>query len=357
MIKRSHFLYALIVLFALALTFFKIPVASSQGVTLVASLVEGDLPLNDPAAEAWQTAPPVEVPLSAQVVSKPFLLDSKIKSVTARALQNATQIAVMVEWADETQDDSTVAVQDFRDSAALQFPLVEGQPFFCMGQQGGNVNIWHWKADWQRDISARQEMEGEYPNMYVDYYPFTEAAEGAIAGVADYSDPNYLPAQAAGNLFASAARITPVEDLIAGGFGSLTAQPAEGQDVQGFGAWDKGQWRVIFSRALSAAQAQSASAQAEDIAFTPGKTFSVAFAVWDGSNGERNGQKSTSQWISLQLQAPAAGGAAAPAQPAQPAQAAETGFFTQQNLTALIWGAFLLAAVLIVIIAFRLPEK
>jgi DMSO reductase family type II enzyme heme b subunit len=73
-------------------------------------------------------------------------------------------------------------VQDFRDAAALQFPLTQGQPYFCMGQQGGNVNIWHWKADWQADILALQEMEwSATPDMYVDGYPFAPAEEGQIA--------------------------------------------------------------------------------------------------------------------------------------------------------------------------------
>ncbi len=122
----------------------------------------------------WQQTTAVEIPLSAQNVAKPILLDTKIKSVTARALQNSTQLAILVEWADDTQDDSSVAMQDFRDAVALQFPLAEGQPFYCMGQQGGNVNLWHWKADWQADITARKEMEDQYPNMHVDYYPYAE---------------------------------------------------------------------------------------------------------------------------------------------------------------------------------------
>ena len=33
-------------------------------------------------------------------------------------------------------NDDMVGVQDFRDAVAVQFPLAEGQPFFCMGQRG-----------------------------------------------------------------------------------------------------------------------------------------------------------------------------------------------------------------------------
>jgi hypothetical protein len=306
--KRSLLLFSLILALAAALTFFKVPLASSQGVTVVAAEVAGELPTANPDSDLWAQAAAVEVPLSAQNVTRPMLLGARVKAVTARALHNGSQIAILVEWADETQDDSMVRVQDFRDAVAVQFPLVEGQPFFCMGQAGGNVNIWHWKADWQADIAARLDMEALYPNMYVDQYPFTSASEPVKAGAADYTDANYLPALAAGNLFASAARTSPVEDLIAGGFGSLTSQPAEGQNVQGYGVWANGRWRVIFSRDFS-------STEAADVAFAPGKVYSMALAAWDGANAERNGQKSTSQWVSLQI-----GGAAAPAaKPAEPA--------------------------------------
>jgi hypothetical protein len=306
--KRSLLSLGLI-LAAIVLTFFKVPLASSQGVTLVAAQVSGELPMTNPDSDLWQKSTALEVPLSAQNVTRPMILNTRVKSLTARALHNGSQIALLIEWADDTQNDQMVRVQDFRDAVAVQFPLSEGQPFFCMGQLGGNVNIWHWKADWQADITARQDLHTLYPNMYVDQYPFADPAAGLAAGPGTYLDPNYLPALASGNLFASAALASPVEDLIAGGFGSLTAQPADGQNVKGYGVWANGKWRVIFSRDL-------ASTEAADVSFAPGKVYSLAFAAWDGANGERNGQKSTSQWVSLQLE-----GAAPAVRPAQPAAA------------------------------------
>lgn len=303
--KRSLIAFGLILSVALALTLFNAPLASSQGVTLVAAQVTGDLPVNDSTSAQWQASTAIEVPLSAQVVTKPMLSQTHVKTVVARALHNGQQLAILVEWEDATQNDEMVRVQDFRDAVALQFPLVPGQPFFCMGQFGGNVNIWHWKADWQADLTARQDMSALYPNMYVDQYPFaepTEADQAAQTTAADYLDTNYLPALASGNLFASPQRASPTEDLIAGGFGSLTAQSAAGQNVQGHGGWAEGKWRVIFSRALT-------SAEPEDASFAPGNVYSIAFAAWDGANSERNGQKSTSQWVSLQI----AGAAPAPA--------------------------------------------
>ncbi len=163
--KRSLLSFSLILALAAALTFFKVPLASSQGLTLITAEVAGDLPVTDPSSALWQKATAIEVPLSAQNVTRPMLLNTKVKSVTARALHNGSQIAILVEWADETMNDEMVRVQDFRDAVAVQFPLAEGQPFFCMGQQGGNVNIWHWKADWQADITSRNDMNTLYPNM------------------------------------------------------------------------------------------------------------------------------------------------------------------------------------------------
>jgi hypothetical protein len=344
MIKRNQVLLGLVLLCTVALTLLKIPVASSQGLTLIAAPVEGELPLGEADADEWAAATAVDVPLSAQNISKPILLETKVKSLTVRALHNGSQIALLVEWSDDTQDDQMVRMQDFRDAVALQFPLVEGQPYFCMGQAGGNVNIWHWKADWQADLTARKDMETAYPNIYVDEYPFAEVGVDTIASVTDYSDPNYLPAMQAGNLFASPARPSPVEDLIAGGFGTLTSQAVEGQNVQGFGEWKDGRWRVIFSRDLPAATA-------EDVSFAVGKTHAIAFAVWDGANEERNGQKSTSQWLSLQL---GQSRSQAPGTEAEPVE--KPWFKDPQTMAVLLYGTLAVLVAIGGFIYLRLPQ-
>lgn len=293
MMKHPRLTLASLILLAMALTFFKIPVASSQSVVLSAAYVEGELPLADPDSTLWQTATAIDVPLSAQNITAPRLAETTVKSIKARALRNGTQLAILVEWSDPTQDESMVRVQDFRDAVAVQFPLITGEPFVCMGVAGTNVNIWHWKADWQADIAARQDMETAYPNMNVDYYPFTDEEFPAPA---DYTDPNYVTAYQAGNPFAQ-VHTTPVENLIAGGFGSLTSLPPADQIVQGYGAYADGRWRVIFARDLKAAQP-------EDAQFAAGQIYPLAFAAWDGANEERNGQKSTSQWVSLSIARP-----------------------------------------------------
>lgn len=303
MMTRSRFLLITLLALAGVLTFFKIPLASSQGVTIAAAQVDGALPLDDVESALWQEATAVSIPLSAQIVARPLFPQANVKAVDARALYNDDQIAFLVEWEDDTVDETAVRIQDFADAVAIQFPLVEGQPFFCMGQQDGNVNIWHWKADWQAGMNGRQDVDDVYPDMYVDGYTYADTEAGAAAPVSSYEDVNYVPAMAAGNLYASPAYATPVEDLIAGAFGSLTSQSAEMQNVQGHGEYADGKWRVVFSRDL-------ASLEAEDAQFATGQVYSLAFAAWDGANEERNGQKSTSQWVSLSLGAAATDSAA-----------------------------------------------
>jgi len=272
-----------------------IRLASSQAIAIVVKETDDVVPLDDPLASVWQQAAPVEIPLSAQTTTVP-MGGGSIRAVTARALHDGKSIYFRLEWEDRTRDMLAFAPQDFRDAAAIQFPAagVNTVPFFCMGQADGQVNIWHWKADWQADIdSGFAGVPNAYPNATADFYPFQD-------------DPTFYSGRAAGNLLSKTTRSTPVENLVAGGFGTLTT--AEQQMVSGKGVWRDGRWYVLFARDLKVSGVRYAQ-------FTPGRTSNVAFAVWDGSQGERDGLKSVSQFADLNLEGePAAfkGGGAGP---------------------------------------------
>lgn len=337
--KNRHLQFiGLTFVLAVTLTFFKVPIASSQGQTLSAAFVSGELPVLDPGSELWQNSRPLQVPLSAQQISRPLALATRTRSVTARSLHNDAQIAILVEWEDATQNDTTIRVQDFSDMVALQFPVSEGQPFFCMGQEGGNVEIWLWKSDWQADITARRDVEAVYQDMYVD-----EMDPVGDPAAADAT--TYFPALQAGNLSAKHTRLSPVENLVAGGFGSLTTLPEDAQQVQGYGEWANGKWSVIFSRDMSPTGSELAS-------FQPGKTYSLAFAAWDGAFYERNGQKSTSQWVSMQLNR------ADQATQVQEAAAATVPFWQNRDMiVTILTGMVLFFLLLVAVIYFRLPGE
>src|SRR3990170_2295654 len=134
MMRHPHRTFILMLAASLALTFYRVPLASSQGLTLLAPYVEQDLPSRDPDSALWQESTALSIPLSAQNVTRPMALETTVRTVSARALHNGSRIAVLVEWSDSTKNDQVVRAEDFRDAVAVQFPLVEAQPFFCMGQ-------------------------------------------------------------------------------------------------------------------------------------------------------------------------------------------------------------------------------
>ncbi len=86
-----------------------------------------------------------------------------------------------------------------------------------------------------------------------------------------------------------------MENLSAEGFGTLSPLPPHRQTVEGLGIWKNGGWRVVIRRALVA------GTDAE-VSFPLGGTVRVAFAVWDGGAGDRDGKKLVTYWQTLALE-------------------------------------------------------
>ena len=63
----------------------------------------------------------------------------------------------------------------------------------------------------------------------------------------------------------------------------------------GSGNWSNSEWSVVFIRPISTADANDA--QLDKL----GDYVPVAFAIWDGSNGERDGLKSVTSWHYLKM--------------------------------------------------------
>jgi complex iron-sulfur molybdoenzyme family reductase subunit gamma len=82
------------------------------------------------------------------------------------------------------------------------------------------------------------------------------------------------------------------ESLLAGGAGSTTEIPESTVETSATHTGDR--WSVVFTRSLS-----SDRANVTDI--DPDEDVNAAFAVWEGSNEERSGQKAASEWYYLSL--------------------------------------------------------
>ena len=217
--------------------------APKEEVTVTSKFIKADLSAPNPTSPIWKKAP------AADVLLRPlWFKEGYVDRVRVRSLHNGKEIAFLLEWDDPAMNADAQRTEDFRDGAAVQFPITPVQlhgaghpePPYLMGDAEGPVNIWQWKADWERN--------------------------GRVS----------------------------VENLAAAGFGTLTTQRS--QNVKGKGVWRGGKWRVAFSRALAGG--------GEAAEFVPGKAMPVAFAVWNGAISQRDGEKSVSTWAFLKIEAP-----------------------------------------------------
>src|SRR5574341_142291 len=218
------------------------PAASlaQESVAVRAALVKGPLPTEDPAAAAWNTAPPAEFPLSPQVHWPTRIGEVTVKSVKVRGMHDGTSVAILLEYADPTEDP--------HDAAALEFMVGDKKAHFAHGQpmaqmEGGPVNIWYWKNKENKAV-----------------------------------------------------------DMNAKGFGTLKAQ--EHQDVKAKGVYANGTWKVVFSRNLANEHVnedvQVKPGEFINIAFAVWDGKKDA----SGELREKGSQKAVSSWWYFRAEAP-----------------------------------------------------
>lgn len=256
-------LLAGLVVGSLVLGWLGIPMVSSEGMIVRSHLMAGELP-SVPEDPAWGKIPVMAIPLSGQVITRPVWPEPSARSLGLRSIHNGTEIAFLLEWQDNTKNDR-LTPGTFRDGVAIGLPLGDAPAFFCMGQLDHYINIWHWKADWQSDIDRRA----------------ARASEGKARG--EVRRFEVIP-----------RRKSSVEDLIGGGFSTLTTKDDQGR-VQGKATWKDGVWRVVVRRPMSS------TGQENEARLEPGRLQAVAFAIWNGENKERNGQKAVAPWFQLAI--------------------------------------------------------
>ncbi|MFN7169640.1 MAG: ethylbenzene dehydrogenase-related protein [Candidatus Omnitrophota bacterium] len=222
--------------------------------------------------EIWQKLPEREVELVYQVTVLPWPQKGLISPITVKAFHNKKDIYFYIRWKDETED-YILTTNKFSDGCAIMFPLgkkIEPNPSTLLMGFLGKANIWHWKASIDREFWLNDFPEDK---VYVDfYYPFEK-----------------------GELFPISKDIpkSAVRDLLAIRVGTIT--PKETQQVQGKGVWNAGVWEVVFRRSLNPADVEL------DAIFPLGKKQYCAFAIWNGSKGDRGGRKSISDWVELKI--------------------------------------------------------
>ena len=245
-----------------------------QGDLLRAQKVDGSLPIEADDAK-WRAANEYTVPLVSQFAVAPRSPEFSRSEIRVRALYNDKELALLLVSADPTRNDHVTNAGLFGDAIAVGFPTEYGKdvplPYIGMGNKGRPVNVWQWKAVWQADIErGYQGIEEAYPNRV----PNVRAIQ-------------YLTGAEAGSPLSQESRTSPVENLLAEGFGTLTSTASRG--LNGKGIYRDGAWQVVIKRPLRPDGVGSRiDAEAGLLPFT--------FAVWDGAAAQRNGMKGVTRW-------------------------------------------------------------
>ena len=232
--------------------------------------------VNNPIWDGVETINLVLRPLAAR--------RDAVEIINFASVNNGEQLAVRLKWEDPTKDTFSELTGDvFRDGVAVQFALGSvtlhthghNEPFFGMGNRGKPVNIWHWKAGLEETLEAEADMEYSTGGVDMDALIYGGIMSNPVVRL---------------NLTSENA----VEELNAEGFGTVTPQPLENQDVTGYGEWKDGVWTVVFLRDM-------VKVGKWDVKFIRTDPTLVALAVWDGLKEDRNGRKVVSVWQRLNI--------------------------------------------------------
>ncbi len=229
------------------------PVTKGESV-IKAVRFDGDLP-SDPNDPAWNDAPAITFNMAPNIIKEPRLFTSLSEFVTVRALYNDNDIAMRVDVDDRTYSvpgselEKAYAIEGVeatRDAIAVQIPAALSgtnlKPYFRQGDKKNPVNMWVWTA------------------------PSQEPAADESAEILDATGLDKAP--------------RPRDDSSA-----LTAR----------GEWKDGRWQVVFTRALE-------TDAPADLQFREGIYTPVAFAAWDGVNGESGIRNSFTAWYWILLE-------------------------------------------------------
>ena len=285
--------------------------------------IKGEVPL-DPNSHVWDDVKHTIVGMGPQNLIAPGLVQGTVSNVKVRSVHNGKDIAYLLEWYDSTENDTETMMDSFSDAVAMMFPVKSGaEPSFMMGDAENPVQIIYWKAAWQKDIDqGYQDVKDAYPNVSYDYYPLVDNmvdAKGNPIVIKDgetykpvapddravntpigkYTEAQkaFLPGLAVKNPRSRIDRTTPVEELNAIGFGTLTTQTGESK-ANGRGVRSFDYWKVVLTHPLKGDTSQDANLEGNN------GRFITAIAVWNGDKKNRAGRKNFSNggWVSLYIE-------------------------------------------------------
>lgn len=202
--------------------------------------------VNDPDDIIWERLPEYRITLTPappvhESVSLRYDAEAPPRHLYVTLARTSERLYVRLRWRDASRDQATERGR-FRDGAAVQFALGDDTTSYIMGTGPEQpVNIWYWLSDGNRVQSLGAGGPGS--TTILDDQPVT-------------GDSRYLASE--------------------------TAAASE--------------WIVVMSRPMAAEGAHQVSFDRAEVP--------LAFALWQGADGERDGLKSVSQgWVLAELAA------------------------------------------------------
>jgi len=276
------------------------PTPTTPKADVIAYRVE-KTPVREPDSPVWSKVTASKLQLADQSITKPLKLDVPKEPLTVRAAHDGEWIAFLLEWKDESREQLTIKVREFRDACAVLLTKHPAPPEArFMGTKENPATIIHWKADWQLDVEEGfQDLEKAFPNVSADVYPPLKEAvvEGKPPRTEDYPEAarTRLAGWYVGNILSQPKKSTVVEKIVAIGPGTITTLPT--QDAEGWGTWNKGVWRVVLAKKMTATDSGNG-----ELTVASGNMYSVAFTVWFGHQGDRGARKNPSMLHTLYVE-------------------------------------------------------
>ncbi|MCH8824745.1 MAG: c-type cytochrome [Planctomycetes bacterium] len=259
------------------------PPGEASGALIEIYQASDELMMTDPTHIAWLGVCPTLVTV------KPLQHRSEeTTSIAVRAVRSAEQIALCLEWQDETLDLAR-GNEVYADAAAVTFGLSDEAPPLPIGfgleddGSGDSVNIWLWAANRQYEVTTGQpsaKVAAHRPDG--DWYLFVPGSGAKIPDVEQIDQPN--------GVIANRATL----DANTHGLGTIVIQPTASQQASTTATWSGGMWRIVIVRSLS-------SADDQDVQFTSAQRIPVSFALFNGSKGDHADVKLVSAWHWLEV--------------------------------------------------------
>lgn len=267
-------------------------VYSQQDQGLSAIKQSADMSKIEVDSPVWKAVPTQKITLMAQPIALPRPKLTLTEAVQVQVAHDGKWVAFHLNWKD-TEMSEGGRLAKFSDAVALEFPVKvekDQPPSIFMGEVGKPVHIYHWRAQYQKDmaIGRHPTMKDLYPNMSIDAYPL-EFPDPASPQGTEAQQRAFSPGRQVGN--PQSYKKHGVDEIFAEGYGSSSV--ANSIEASSASQWANGEWHVVIRRPLKSTQGSE---------LLVGQKNYMGVAAWQGGKNEVGSRKSvTLAWINLEL--------------------------------------------------------